>query len=1838
MPFTPTPTIGDDILTDTAGDDTVDALAGNDTITVTRGFDTVNGNTGRDRLIIDYSGATQSVGGFGFTGSLASGYEGRIWQGNLAFAVDFTGIEDFTVTGSNSNDTITFGDGDDVANLGAGDDFVLFGSGNDSGDGGTGTDGFSANLSGVSTAVSLNLVTGAGNIFRNFEYVGTLTTGSGNDIITTRAENRAETINTGDGDDVVTVAGGTDTVDLGAGNDLLMMTGGINTIAGGLGVDRLVVDLRGNGFALNNQPGVPLTTDPAGGFQGAYTNGQNASVNFTGIENITIITDNNSSDNITTGDGEDEYSQRALDSSTYIRDTANLGGGIDLLSVDARGTNGALSNTLAQTYNGSGEVTLYGNGKLGYSNVERFFLQGGNAGDDLRGFDYADRFDGNGGNDRLAGRGGNDDLRGGAGADVIDGDGRVTILLAADNQNNAGTGVSDNDFRVTGLYNLANPAEFDLAVGTENAGIAQLRIRATDVENASAGFDPEVDEVYVNDVLIGTLAQFADNSTGDTILTFDAALLSSGVARIRIQNVNLTQDYSFRIDDVELTLEKTGNDRLDGGGGVDQLVGGRGDDVYIVDEDRDQAQEQAGQGTDTALSQGRMFTLGANVENLGSTLAATPVALAVEAQINTDIVAATQHPRGVTVLNDGGYVVTWQDVNNGNDARARVFNADGSARSAEFTVNASTAGNQSQFGLASVALADGGFLVAYYDTTTGPNGERIAGRVFDANGVAQGADYTLTDTIGTFDSFPAMARLNDGRIALISQNGGSQDGNGTFGIRYTLLNADGSVGAGAPTILQTTTAGDQLGPSVAKLDDGRLIVVWESGEPGGKVFRGRIIEADGTPSGNDFLISAPGGESPDSGEVRAQVTAISGGGFAVVWGITNEIVGRVFDSTGAPLAEQFTINQRTDGAQTTVAITRLAEGGFMAAWTSDNGQDGDAHGIVARLFNGDGSARGDDFVVNQIGTRFQLFPELATLQDGRIIVVFSSDVPGSGSNYEAKQIILDTTPDQTLVGNELANTITAGSSDDVLAGSGGGDTLNGGAGDDVIFGGGFVGSGTNLIVNGSFETQDGMNVTRDFILATPDGISEGIAFRGVTSLFGWTRGNTSAPIELETNSGSTLFATGDGTSAINLEYAGNQQQSLSQDIAGLIAGEKYLLRFSANQLASATDFTESMQVAWNGVVVTTIMADTRTPGFYTVVLEAAATGTGAGGSNRLEFREISSGDGGGTTLDAISLEALVAAPDMAIGALGPNLIANGSFEQRDATTTSRDYALANAITDFNGGDPLYALSNQLFGWGLLPGNTRVEFNTDNPNNPANVFQTGDGLVALDMEVFPGEQTGIFQDVNGLAAGERYRITVSVANPAGPIDGAAALQVIWNGRVVGTVSPTSLTPTDYSFDVIAQGNGAGAGGANRIAFQEVGGNDGRGTILDHVRLNLVTAATADDDSLQGGAGNDILHGSGGTDMLDGGTGDDRMAGGAGDDIYFVDSDLDVVVEAVDSGIDEVWSSVRKTSAAANVENLTYTGTGDFTGRGNGLGNVITGGANSDLLFGKGGDDTLNGGTGNDILDGGTGADIVNAGDGNDVIYAGDGNDSIDGGAGTDTVIFYSPGIVFAGSSNGVEIFENLSGGDLAADLNAGDNIFGGSTGTDSINGMAGNDLLYGREGNDLFSGGDGSDRLFGMADDDVLNGGNDNDYLYGDTGNDVVAGNSGDDVLYGEDGDDDLTGGSGIDLLGGGIGADDFIFAGGDSGSTFETADRIIDFSSAQGDRIDLSAIDAIAGGGDDAFSFTGDTAFGNVAGQLRAEVVGGSTYVMGDVDGDGIADFVIKLDGSVPLSGSDFLL
>lgn len=116
----------------------------------------------------------------------------------------------------------------------------------------------------------------------------------------------------------------------------------------------------------------------------------------------------------------------------------------------------------------------------------------------------------------------------------------------------------------------------------------------------------------------------------------------------------------------------------------------------------------------------------------------------------------------------------------------------------------------------------------------------------------------------------------------------------------------------------------------------------------------------------------------------------------------------------------------------------------------------------------------------------------------------------------------------------------------------------------------------------------------------------------------------------------------------------------------------------------------------------------------------------------------------------------------------------------------------------------------------------------------------------------------------------------------------------------------------------------------------------------------------------------------------------------------------------------------------------------------------------------------------------------------------------------------------------------------------------------------------------------------------------------------------------------LAGGLGKDILTGGAGDDMFEF---NSVRDAKRGDVIKDFSTGSDiDLIDLEGIDARTGGADNVFKFIGKHAFHHKADELHYVKNHGSAVVEGDVNGDGRADFHIKVDHVNALSADDFIL
>lgn len=398
----------------------------------------------------------------------------------------------------------------------------------------------------------------------------------------------------------------------------------------------------------------------------------------------------------------------------------------------------------------------------------------------------------------------------------------------------------------------------------------------------------------------------------------------------------------------------------------------------------------------------------------------------------------------------------------------------------------------------------------------------------------------------------------------------------------------------------------------------------------------------------------------------------------------------------------------------------------------------------------------------------------------------------------------------------------------------------------------------------------------------------------------------------------------------------------------------------------------------------------------------------------------------------------------------------------------------------------------------------------------------------------------------------------------------------------------------------------------------------------------------DDYLIGGAGIDDLYGGDGRDTLDGGFNGksdgvrDVMQGGAGNDKYLVTDTTDMVLEnvgGVDLG-DKVFTSLRTYSLQQSnylqgeVENLAFTGTGNFTATGNALANTISGGDGNDKISGLEGDDVLNGAGGKDQFDGGSGTDTLNGGSGNDVYFlfdvknghydrvveaAGGGVDQIqvrdvDGSVRSYTLADnVEIGAIVGAEADQFTLIGNKSDNHLFDDV--GDNILIGGGGDDTLNGggFYGGDVLMGGVGNDVYeldyrrgnydyvdeAANEGRDTVLVTAfheedehytdtytlTDNVENGeirGAIDFGLYGNELDNRLFGNDAANMLSGLDGNDTLTGGLGDDQLIGGSGNDKYFLydlIGGSTPEELNHYDAVVEEADGGIDTVVVIAID-----------------------------------------------------------------
>jgi len=855
------------------------------------------------------------------------------------------------------------------------------------------------------------------------------------------------------------------------------------------------------------------------------------------------------------------------------------------------------------------------------------------------------------------------------------------------------------------------------------------------------------------------------------------------------------------------------------------------------------------------------------------------------------------------------------------------------------------------------------------------------------------------------------------------------------------------------------------------------------------------------------------------------------------------------------------------------------------------------------------------------------------LTPGTYFLGVASDDLGQVTEFNENNDV--SSPLQVILGNNSANTVIGTSTGNVMFAMGGDDSLNGGGGADTMVGG--AGDDTYSVDNSGDLVVENAGEGTDLVMAsvslTLQANVENLTLTGTSALSGTGNalanaitGNAGANVLAGLGGADTLNG-GDGLdtatyaaspAAVNLSLATATYSGGDAD--GDVLSNIENLTGSAFNDTLEGDAGNNVLNGGSGVDMLTYVHATAGVSISLAITTAQVTG-GAGTDSVSQFENLTGTTFNDTLTGSSSANLIVGldGADSIVGGAGNDTMVGGLGDDTYSVDNSGDLVTENPGegTDLILASATHTLEANvenltLVGTGAINGTGNSGGNVILGNAANNILaglggadtlNGGDGLdtasyaaspLAVNLSLATSTYSG--GDADGDVLSNIENLTGSAFNDT--LEGDAGPNVLVGGSGVDMLTYAHAA--------------AGVSISLAITTAQTTGGSGIDTVSQFENLT----GSAFNDTLTGTTSANLIVGLDGNDSLVGGVGNDTMVGGLGDDTFSVDNSADQVIENAGEGTDLIVASATHT-LEANVENITLTGTSAINATGNAGANIILGNAANNVLAGLGGADTIDGGGGVDTASYGASGAAVNlslatatysGGDAqgdvltnianltgsafDDVIEGDGGNNVLNGGAGIDT-------LTYVHATGGVSVSLALSSAQTT-----------GGAGVDTIS---------------LF------ENLTGSALADTLT---------GSTAANILTGLDGADSLNGGSGNDTLVGGAGDDTLTGGANADHFVYADGPvPGGAGLGVDTITDFSHSLGDQLDLSGLDAnTTVGGDQAFTFIGAAAFHNIAGELRFAAISGGVAVMGDTNGDGVADFTINLNAVSTLVSTDFIL
>ncbi|MDF2867033.1 MAG: secreted protein of unknown function [Gammaproteobacteria bacterium] len=199
--------------------------------------------------------------------------------------------------------------------------------------------------------------------------------------------------------------------------------------------------------------------------------------------------------------------------------------------------------------------------------------------------------------------------------------------------------------------------------------------------------------------------------------------------------------------------------------------------------------------------------------------------------VNTYTSDSQQGP-AITALSDGGFIITWESNRQGSgsspfDICAQRYAADGNKVGNEFLVNTYT--NNSQEYPAITVLSDGGFVITWQslNQVSGSSSFDIYAQRYASDSSKVGNEFLVNTYTADSQQRAVVTALSDGGFVITWQNNNQASGslnNDIYAQRYTV---DGSK-VGSEFLVNTYISDEQQRPAITALSNGGMVISWHS--------------------------------------------------------------------------------------------------------------------------------------------------------------------------------------------------------------------------------------------------------------------------------------------------------------------------------------------------------------------------------------------------------------------------------------------------------------------------------------------------------------------------------------------------------------------------------------------------------------------------------------------------------------------------------------------------------------------------------------------------------------------------------------------------------------------------------------------------------------------------------------------------------------------------------------------------------------------------------------------------------------------------------------------------